>query len=125
MDLRQVFTDVGADIVPTETILGRLHDIEDAPWGDIYGKPLDARGLARRLKQYDNGHGAPIRPHQRRTAGRVAATAKRIYGTHGTAIFPGPRDPRKERYHRCRATCAGQRRRVGSRSGSGDGSGPR
>ena len=29
-----------------------LHDLEDAPWADWYGKPLTARGLARLLEPY-------------------------------------------------------------------------
>jgi hypothetical protein len=49
-DLRDVFDD--HDHMPTETILERLHKLEEAPWGDLRGKPLDARGLARRLSQY-------------------------------------------------------------------------
>lgn len=50
-DLREVFGD--ADTLPTEAILTRLHDLDEAPWGDLRGKPMDARGLARRLRQYD------------------------------------------------------------------------
>ncbi|HVI57729.1 MAG TPA: DUF3631 domain-containing protein [Luteimonas sp.] len=49
-DLRSVFRD--AEALSTETILGRLHDIDDAPWGDLKGKSLDSRGLSWRLKQY-------------------------------------------------------------------------
>ena len=50
-DLRSVF---GRDeVLPTETILTRLAAIEESPWADLHGKALDARGLARRLRQYD------------------------------------------------------------------------
>ncbi|MGE5763269.1 MAG: DUF3631 domain-containing protein [Mycobacterium leprae] len=49
-DLREVFGD--ADTLHTETILDRLHKLDEAPWGDLRGKPLDARGLARRLAAY-------------------------------------------------------------------------
>ncbi len=60
-DLREVFTvrDEDGNIIdvvetlPTEAVLDRLHDLDEAPWGDLRGKPLDARGLARRLRQYD------------------------------------------------------------------------
>lgn len=70
-DLRDVFTITDAegkptgemhDALPTEVILERLRGIEDAPWAEL-GKqrqPLDARGLARRLKPYS------VRPHQYR-----------------------------------------------------------
>jgi uncharacterized protein DUF3631 len=36
----------------TETILERLRAIDEAPWSDLKGKPLDSRGLANRLKGY-------------------------------------------------------------------------
>lgn len=49
-DLREVFN--GADKLPTETILERLHAIDESPWVDLRGKPLDARGLSRRLAKY-------------------------------------------------------------------------
>lgn len=49
-DLRQVFGD--APVMSTEAILRALHGQEEAPWGDWYGKPLDARGLAKLLKPY-------------------------------------------------------------------------
>jgi hypothetical protein len=49
-DLRAVFGD--ADALWTEVILGRLHGLDEAPWGDWYGKPLDARHLAKLLRPY-------------------------------------------------------------------------
>lgn len=49
-DLRVVFGD--GDALHTATILGALHKIEEAPWDDLRGKPLDPRGLARRLGEY-------------------------------------------------------------------------
>jgi hypothetical protein len=39
--------------MPTEALLARLCALDESPWGDLRGKPLDARGLARRLKPYD------------------------------------------------------------------------
>ena len=50
-DLREVFGDT--DALPTETILDRLHKLDESPWADLRGKPLDARGLAWRLRQYE------------------------------------------------------------------------
>lgn len=50
-DLRRIFA--GDDVLATETILERLNRLEDAPWGDLRGKPLDPRGLARRLHKYE------------------------------------------------------------------------
>ena len=49
-DLADVFRD--ADALPTSVILAKLHDLDEAPWGDWYGKPLDARHLAKMLKPY-------------------------------------------------------------------------
>ncbi len=49
-DLRTVFGD--ADALSTEHVLDELHKLVESPWGDLRGKPLDARGLARRLRPY-------------------------------------------------------------------------
>lgn len=50
-DLRTVFGD--EERLATETILERLHKLDEAPWADLRGRPLDARGLARRLGGYE------------------------------------------------------------------------
>jgi Protein of unknown function (DUF3631) len=50
-DTRAVFD--GAGVLATEELLRRLCALEESPWGDLRGKPLDARGLARRLKPYE------------------------------------------------------------------------
>lgn len=49
-DLRTVFAD--RETMHTETILDALHKLDESPWADLRGKPLDPRGLARRLRQY-------------------------------------------------------------------------
>jgi|HubBroStandDraft_6_1064221.scaffolds.fasta_scaffold153674_3 hypothetical protein len=49
-DLRAAFAD--AAFMATGQILSALHMMEEAPWGDLNGKPLDARGLATQLRQY-------------------------------------------------------------------------
>ena len=49
-DLRAVFGD--HDAMPTAVILSKLREIEDGPWADMYGKPIDARRLARMLGKY-------------------------------------------------------------------------
>ena len=51
-DIKVVFDDIGGDAIATKTLLRGLLDIEESPWGDLKGKPLDERGLARRLRQY-------------------------------------------------------------------------
>ncbi len=51
-DLRDLFTRHRTDRLPTKTILGELLDLDEAPWCDIHGKPLDARRLSRELGRY-------------------------------------------------------------------------
>jgi hypothetical protein len=36
----------------TSAILKALHDLPEAPWSDLRGKPINDRGLADRLRQY-------------------------------------------------------------------------
>ena len=50
-DMRTAFND--ADQMATVTLLDALNAMEDAPWGDLRGKALDSRGLARTLSRYD------------------------------------------------------------------------
>lgn len=52
-DVRTVFGH--ADYLGTDELLHALHDLEESPWGDLKGKPLDARGLSWRLGKYDVG----------------------------------------------------------------------
>jgi Protein of unknown function (DUF3631) len=51
-DCRIIFTARNVDRLTTETLLEHLKNLDESPWGDLRGKPLDARGLARRLKKY-------------------------------------------------------------------------
>jgi hypothetical protein len=49
-DLRTIFADDYE--LPSKTILARLIDLEESPWGDLHGKPIDERRLARMLRAY-------------------------------------------------------------------------
>jgi hypothetical protein len=49
-DLKTVFGN--AEAMSSKSILKALHELEEAPWADLRGKPLDERGLANRLRQY-------------------------------------------------------------------------
>lgn len=61
-DLRDVFAE--HDAMATDDILPALHQIDLSPWGDMRGKPLDARGLAQRLRKY-GARPKPIRIGER------------------------------------------------------------
>ena len=50
-DLRTVFGN--RDALSTEDILRALREMEEAPWAEIKGRPLDARRLARFLHPYE------------------------------------------------------------------------
>jgi hypothetical protein len=49
-DLRVAFGD--HDSLHTETIVSTLLAMEESPWGDLRGKPLDSRRLANYLRSY-------------------------------------------------------------------------
>ena len=51
-DIRTIFADMSADRLATANLVDALNVIEEAPWGDWRGHPLDARGLARLLRRY-------------------------------------------------------------------------
>ena len=70
-DLRDVFGD--ADALLTQTILDRLHALDESPWADWYGKPLNARDLAELLKPYGvkSRHSGSARTAARDTAARI------------------------------------------------------
>jgi Protein of unknown function (DUF3631) len=57
-DIRVVFD--GIDRVSSADLAKRLAEIEESPWGDWYGRPIDARWLARQLKPYG------VKPKQHR-----------------------------------------------------------
>lgn len=49
-DLRVIFTDRIS--ISTEELLSSLVDIEESPWGDLRGKPIDSRRLGNYLRPY-------------------------------------------------------------------------
>lgn len=52
-DLRTVFG--GDDRIATDDLLARLHGLDESPWSDLRGKPIDSRFLARMLRVYEVG----------------------------------------------------------------------
>ena len=49
-DLRTIFGD--QDAISTEEIIKMLCQIEEAPWGDLRGRPINPRGISTRLGAY-------------------------------------------------------------------------
>jgi hypothetical protein len=74
-DLRTLFNERETDRLFTEDIVNAMVAMDDAPWGDLLGKPLDARGLAQRLARYE------VKPQLIRIDGRVQR------GYTATALF--------------------------------------
>lgn len=50
-DVRDLFGE--SDHMFTSDLVRELNNLEEAPWGDLYGRELNARGLAQRLRKYD------------------------------------------------------------------------
>ncbi|WP_457029256.1 DUF3631 domain-containing protein [Kitasatospora sp. P5_F3] len=59
-DLRDIFA--GADRLTSAVIIERLTGLDDAPWADLDGRPLNTRTLARMLGDYVTAANQPIRP---------------------------------------------------------------
>ncbi|MFE7929430.1 DUF3631 domain-containing protein [Streptomyces sp. NPDC057456] len=62
---------VGIDRLPTIAILDRLNALDDAPWADLGGKPLDNRRLSKMLAEYMTADNEPITSRNIKTAGSV------------------------------------------------------
>ncbi|MFJ6294691.1 DUF3631 domain-containing protein [Streptomyces griseoviridis] len=62
---------VGIDRLPTVAILDRLNALDDAPWADLQGKPLDNRRLSKMLAEYMTGDNEPVASRNIKTAGSV------------------------------------------------------
>ncbi|MDI5968632.1 DUF3631 domain-containing protein [Streptomyces sp. SL13] len=57
----------GADRMPTAHILAGLNAMDEAPWADMGGKPIDSRQLAKRLGEYVTSDNQPIKARNIRT----------------------------------------------------------
>ncbi|MFF4229160.1 DUF3631 domain-containing protein [Streptomyces sp. NPDC001820] len=62
---------IGVDKLPTIAILDRLNSLDDAPWADLNGKPLDNRRLSRMLGEYMTADNEPIASRNIRTTGGI------------------------------------------------------
>lgn len=55
LDIRRIYDQAGTDRIATADLLDKLHDLDDAPWSELRGKPITDRSVARLLKAYDIG----------------------------------------------------------------------
>ncbi|MEU2239879.1 DUF3631 domain-containing protein [Streptomyces sp. NPDC018338] len=62
---------IGLDRLPTVAIIDRLNALDDAPWADMNGRPLDSRGLSKMLREYMTVDNTPVVARNIRTAGGV------------------------------------------------------
>lgn len=69
-DLRTIFGDRTG--MHRDTILRELNELDEAPWSNLRGKPLDARGLSNFLRKYD------IKQEPVREYGNLARGYRRI-----------------------------------------------
>ncbi|WP_331452850.1 DUF3631 domain-containing protein [Streptomyces sp. SS162] len=61
----------GIDRMPTVAVLDRLCALDEAPWADMNGRPLDSRALAKMLAEYMTSDNTPIKARNIKTAGTV------------------------------------------------------
>lgn len=78
-DLREVFTKAGTEKMSTTDILAALCDLDDAPWADLHGKPIDSRRLSKELARYG------LKPKNLRLPTGAVAKGYHIDGHDGLA----------------------------------------
>ncbi|MFJ1831712.1 DUF3631 domain-containing protein [Streptomyces sp. NPDC088178] len=61
----------GIDRMPTVAILDRLCALDEAPWADMSGRPLDSRGLSKMLGEYMTTDNTPVKARNIKSAGAV------------------------------------------------------
>jgi len=78
-DIRALFLAAGTDRMETADIVTQLLDAEDGAWGDLDGRPLDARRLAREMARYS------VRPKDLKLSGGSVRKGYRTDGPDGLA----------------------------------------
>ncbi|MGH6657268.1 MAG: DUF3631 domain-containing protein, partial [Actinocrinis sp.] len=53
IDIREVFTAWARERMFTTEVLSGLHELDNAPWAELKGKPLNEYGLGRFLREYE------------------------------------------------------------------------
>jgi hypothetical protein len=77
-DIREVFTAQKTDRMTTADLIRELHAVDDGPWTDLQGRPLDSRRLAKELDRYS------VRPKDVKVNGK-ALKGYRVDGDGGLA----------------------------------------
>jgi hypothetical protein len=91
-DLRDIFTHAGTHRMRTTDILPALHNLDEAPWADLDGKPLDPRRLARLLDRFNvkpalfKINGEPMKGYQTTGEHGLADAWDRYLPEHPTPI---------------------------------------
>jgi len=89
-DLRDIFTHAATGGLRTTDILTTLNNLDESPWGDLEGKPLDARRLAKELARYN------VKPKPFKVKGE-SVKGYQTTGSHGLADawdrYLPPQDP--------------------------------
>jgi hypothetical protein len=52
-DVRAIFAAKGTDRVSSATLATELHELEESPWSEWYGKPITQHGIAKLLKHFE------------------------------------------------------------------------
>ncbi|MDQ3762436.1 MAG: DUF3631 domain-containing protein [Actinomycetota bacterium] len=78
-DLRELFCRADTDRMTTADLIAALCGLEDAPWADLHGKPLDSRRLSKELARYG------IKPKNLRLPTGAVTKGYRIDGEDGLA----------------------------------------
>lgn len=78
-DMRTLFLAAGTDRMETADLLTQLLDSEDGAWGDLDGRPLDARRLAREMARYS------VRPKDLKLPSGAVRKGYRTDGPDGLA----------------------------------------
>lgn len=63
-DIRDLYAGRNMPRMPSQEIVDALRAMDEAPWSDLWGKPLDTRRLAKELARYD------VRPVQFKEGGK-------------------------------------------------------
>lgn len=91
-DIRNIFDDKRIDRLSTRVLLGALHSVEEAPWRTYNrGKPLSARQLAKRLKEYKiHSKDMRLAPSNKNLKGYCLEDFQEAFSRYIPSSFPDP-----------------------------------